>query len=305
MSLWPDVTDDSSCSLLRDEPKRDPAAGPGWWGEAFFYHQTTPRALVRALRGVKGLSRRERAVHIMDVQPPWSPPPAAPEHAPGMNPLHFEPVRFGGATAHSGSCCRMRSSESLLRNRFNDTHVSTCEKECLRDSGCAFLSYNFWHEVCLLCSGCALTTAGPYVHFRSWRNRLDHVAEALASNAPSLIVIAALGALSPSYANVHSLLSTHFSDQVRWACTVYAYSPFGVPTASGVVNGGDEHDPNANAAKSIAHRCRIVECLGCSIGHMCAPSISKPVWHLSWGPCRSIPLTPPSCSGARVWTVGA
>ena len=110
--------------------------------------------------------------------------------------------------------------------------------------------------------------------------------------------ISAAGALSPSYANTHALLATHFGDASRWDCTVYAYSPFGVPAVAGVdgeigggvggtggrgvgisgrVDGGatspGTKDQDAAvllsaAAQYIASRCRVIECLGCSIGRI-------------------------------------
>ena len=245
---------------------------------------------------------------------PWLPPHAPPGLPSPIDAyaLTFAPQFHG--VLHSGVCCTERGpktrtgnsttpsghvnelTRSLFRHSFTKIAAAVeCEKRCLADDECAFFSYSSRLRICLLCSGCAVTDAWS---FKSWRRPNRHVVLPQAARAArSLVVIAALGALSPSYANTHALLATHFGDASRWDCTVYAYSPFGVPAAAGVdgeIGGGvggtggrgvgisgrvdgatspGTKDQDAAvllsaAAQYIASRCRVIECLGCSIGRI-------------------------------------
>lgn len=175
--------------------------------------------------------------------------------------------------APHGVCCWKKGRnnthlEKLLAHATMPTKtVATCEDKCLADGRCQFFSYSRVFASCVLCSGCLLSQEGSGVTYVSWRKRDARV---ITTEAPkrSLVVVAALGALSPTYTNARSLLFTHFRG--GWDCTVFAYARFGRRglEADGLNQSKQATLTQHEAAKDIASRCQVVECRDCSIGRI-------------------------------------
>ena len=92
----------------------------------------------------------------------------------------FSPVASADVTssfsqvAASGACCRWgedhRKSPVWIANAAGRvSHPTECEPLCRQESACAFFSHSVSYGVCVLCSGCILSSQGKSARYSSWK----------------------------------------------------------------------------------------------------------------------------------------